>query len=342
MTYQQLIQHLQNGVFAPVYLLCGTESYYIDLASDWIENNVLDEMAKAFDQTVLYGKDLRGEDIAQAVDLARGMAMMGGKRVVLVKEAQTVRKWDALALYLKNPQPNTLFVLCYKYGTPDKRLALWKDFEKQGGIIMLSDKMKDYQVEGWVSDYLNTRARADGHDLNISPKVPGLLAAYIGNDLTTIIGAVDKLIAGLPEGQNTIDEQLVERNIGISKDYNVFELQDAIIKGDILRANRIVRYFAGSKDHPMIKEMGILYTFFANLLIYLYLPDKNERVAAPILGVPPFYIKDYKLAAERFTKGKVFRIIGYFRDTDARLKGINNPSAKDEDLWKELIYKILH
>ena len=139
-----------------------------------------------------------------------------------------------------------------------------------------------------------------------------------------------------------INAALVERNIGISKDFNVFELQDALIKGDVVKANRITQYFASAKEHPMVKELGILYGFFANLMIYHYLPDKSDRVAASALGVSPFFVKDYAAAARRFSAGKTFAIIGYFREIDARLKGINNPSAKDADLWKELIYKILH
>ena len=135
---------------------------------------------------------------------------------------------------------------------------------------------------------------------------------------------------------------LVERNVGISKDFNVFELQTALIRGDVVKANRIAQYFATSKDHPMIRELSVLYGFFVNLLMFHYLPDKNERAAALALGVNPFFVKDYAAAARRYPAGKVFRIIGYFRDTDARLKGIDNPSATDADLWKELIYKIMH
>ena len=168
------------------------------------------------------------------------------------------------------------------------------------------------------------------------------MADSIGADLTQIVGALQKLIDGRPEGVKVIDTALVERNIGISKDFNVFELQEALIKGDVVKANRITQYFASSKDHPMVKELGILYGFFANLMIYHYLPDKSDRAAASALGISPYFVKDYAAAAKRYSAGKTFSIIGYFRDTDARLKGINNPSAKDADLWKELIYKILH
>ena len=340
-TYEQIVKSLEAGKFAPVYLLCGEEPYYIDRVSDWIEDKVLDETAKAFDLTVVYGRDLPGLDIAQAVGAARGFAMFGGQKVVIVKEAQAIKKWDALSLYLDNPQPSTILVICYKYGTPDKRTAWWKKADKQG-VVMVSERLRDYKVEEWIRNYLNERIKQSGEALTVDPVVPKLLSDALGSDLSAVVSAVDKLLLGRQAGQNKIDAALVERNIGISKDYNVFELQDALIKGDVVKANRITQYFASSKDHPMQKELGILYNFFANLMIYHYLDDKNERVAAQALGVNPFFVKDYAAAARRYSAGKTFKIIGYFREIDARSKGIDNPSAKDDDLWKELIYKILH
>ena len=341
MTFDQIEKSLQAGKYAPVYLLCGDEAYYIDRVSDWIENNILDEAAKAFDLTVVYGRDLQGLDIAQAIGAARGFAMFGGQKVVIVKEAQAIKKWEALSLYLDNPQPSTILVICYKYGTPDKRTAWWKKADKVGAV-MVSEKLRDSKVEEWIRNYLNERVKALGEDLTIDVKVPKLLSDALGSDLSAVVSAVDKLLLGRQAGQKTIDAALVERNIGISKDYNVFELQDALIKGDVVKANRITQYFASSKDHPMQKELGILYNFFANLMIYHYLDDKNERVAAQALGVNPFFVKDYAAAAKRYSAGKTFKIIGYFREIDARSKGIDNPSAKDDDLWKELIYRILH
>ena len=335
------MKSLEAGKYAPVYLLCGEEPYYIDRVSDWIEDKVLDEAAKAFDLTVVYGRDLQGLDIAQAVGAARGFAMFGGQKVVIVKEAQAIKKWDALSLYLDNPQPSTILVICYKYGTPDKRTAWWKKADKQG-VVMVSERLRDYKVEEWIRNYLNERIKQSGEALTVDPVVPKLLSDALGSDLSAVVSAVDKLLLGRQAGQNKIDAALVERNIGISKDYNVFELQDALIKGDVVKANRITQYFASSKDHPMQKELGILYNFFANLMIYHYLDDKNERVAAQALGVNPFFVKDYAAAARRYSAGKTFKIIGYFREIDARSKGIDNPSAKDDDLWKELIYKILH
>lgn len=343
--YEEVMVGLRKGQYAPAYMLCGEEPYYINKVSDYIETHVLDEMAREFDQTVLYGKDLAGADVAPVVSAARGFAMMGGHKVIIVKEAQQIKKWEALALYMEHPQPSTILVFCYKYGTPDKRLALFKNWEKHGGVMMQSDRLRDYQVEKWIRDYVtqkNEELRVHGDGVQIDERVTKILADSIGTDLTQIVGALQKLIDGRPEGVKVIDAALVERNIGISKDFNIFELQDALIKGDVVKANRITQYFATSKDHPMVKELGILYGFFANLMIYHYLPDKSERAVAAALGVSPFFVKDFAAAARRYSAGKTFAIIGYFRDTDARLKGINNPSAKDEDLWKELIYKILH
>lgn len=341
MKYEEVMKNLQAGQYAPVYLLCGEESYYIDCVTDYIEQHVLDETARELDQIVLYGKDLQGADIRAAIAQARGFAMMG-KKVVIVKEAQTVKKWDALANYLDNPMPSTILVLCYKYGNPDKRLNVWKNIEKKGGVWMQSDKLKDYQLEGWIRQYIKDKSETISAPLVVDERVPKLLADYIGSDLTAIVGAIDKLLTGRPEGCNRIDMELVERNVGLSKDFNVFELQKAMIEGNVMKANQIVRYFATSKDHPMIKELGVLYGFFQNLMLYHYLPDKSERAAAAALSVNPFFVKDYAAAARRYSAGKTFRIIGYFRETDARLKGIDNPSANEKDLWTELVYKVMH
>ena len=345
MKYEEVMIGLKQGKYAPAYMLCGKEPYYIDKVADYIEQNVLDEMAREFDQTIIYGKDLASGDVSAVIGAARGFAMMGGYKVIVVKEAQHIKKWEALAMYMDNPQPSTILVFCYKYGSPDKRLNLFKNWEKKGGVLMESDLLKDYQVEKWIRDYVaqrNKELKANGDEVQIDDKVTKILADSIGSDLTQIVGALQKLIDGRPEGVKVIDAALVERNIGISKDFNVFELQDALIKGDVVKANRITQYFASSKDHPMVKELGVLYGFFANLMVYHYLPDKNDRAVASALGVNPYFVKDFAAAARRYSAGKTFAIIGYFRDTDARLKGINNPSAKDADLWKELIYKIMH
>lgn len=342
MDYKDLIKSIEAGQVAQVYLLTGDEPYYIDQACDYMEKNLLDEMAREFDQTVLYGRDLQGNDIAPAVAQARGFAMMGGRKVVIVKEAQTIRKWDALSKYIDNPQPQSVLVIAYKYGKPDARQAVWKKFNDKQAVKMQSDKLKDNQVASWIRNYMDERIRQSGEKITLDIKVPQMLADYLGGDLTKIVGAVDKLMMGREEGVNTIDMALVERNVGISKDYNSYELQNALINGDAEKAYRIALYYADSKDHPMIVELGILFGFFQKLLIYHYAPDKTDRVVGPEMGINPYFVKDYAKAAKRYNPMKTFKIIGYCRETDARLKGIGNPSAKEDDLWKELIYKILH
>ena len=343
--YDDIMKALEAGEFAPIYVLCGEEPYYTDRVYDFIATHALDEMAREFDQQVVYGRDLQGADIAPVIGAARGFAMMGGRKVVIVREAQAIKKWDALNAYADNMMPQTVLVVCYN-GKPDKRQGIWKKLAEHPQVVWLqSDKLRDYEVERWISDYIekyNQGLQVKGEGLTVDPRIAPLLADYIGTDLTAIVGALQKLIDGRPEGTHTIDAALVERNIGISKDYNIMELQAALIRGDVAKANQITQYFASSKDHPMIKEMAPIYTFFSNLLMYHYMPDKSKANVAKELGINPYFVRDYEAAARRYPAGKVFLIMGYLRETDARLKGINNPSAKDADLWKELIFKIMH
>ena len=339
--YNDILSDLHAGTYAPVYILCGEEPYYANQVYEFIAANALDDMAREFDQQVVYGRDLQGADIAPVISAARGYAMMGGRKVVIVREAQAVKKWEALEAYLHAVMPQTVLVICYN-GKPDKRQNIWKMVIEHPQVVWLqSDKLRDYEVERWINAYI-VNFKKEHPEVTIDPKVAPILADHLGTDLSAIVGAMQKLLDGRPEGVNSIDAALVERNIGISKDYNIMELQAALIRGDILKANRIAQYFGSSKDHPMIREMAPLFTFFSNLLMYHYLPTKAPAVVARELGVNPYFVKDYEMAAKRYPAGKTFLIIGYLRDTDARLKGINNPSAKDADLWKELIYKIMH
>ena len=341
--FNDIMSALRAGTYAPIYILCGEEPYYIDRVFEFIAANALDEMAREFDQQVLYGRDLQGADISPVIGAARGFAMMGGRKVLLVREAQAIKKWDALAAYLDNLMPQTVLVICYN-GKPDKRQGVWKKAADHQQVVWLqSDKLRDYEVEKWINAYIaDLNSQSQGQQLKIDPRIAPILADYLGTDLSAIVGALQKLIDGRPDGVSVIDTALVERNIGISKDYNIIELQTALINGDVARANRITQYFAGSKDHPMVREMAPLFTFFSNLLMYHYLPDKSQATVARELGINPYFVKDYQTAARRYPAGKVFLIMGYLRETDARLKGINNPSAKDADLWKELIFKIMH
>lgn len=338
------MRSLRQGKYAQLYMLCGEESYYIDRIYQYISENALDPMAREFDQQVIYGRDLPGADIAPAVSAARGYSMMGGKKVVIVREAQAIKKWEALSSYVDAMMPQTVFVICYK-AKPDKRLGIWKKIGDHSQTVWLqSDKLRDNEIEKWINAYLRGEWKEDKRTegVTVDPRVPSLLADYIGNDLSAIVGAFSKLLDGRPDGVNTIDTALVERNIGISKDFNIIELQKAFIQGNVVKANQITQYFANSKDHPMIRELAPLFTFFSNLLMYHYLPDKSRETVSRELGINPYFVQDYATAAQRYKAGKTFLIIGYLREIDARLKGIRNPSAKETDLWKELVYKIMH
>ena len=274
--YDDIMRDLRAGTYAPIYILCGEEPYYVDRVYDFIADNALDEMAREFDQQIVYGRDLQGADIAPVIGAARGFAMMGGRKVIIVREAQTIKKWDALAAYLDNLMPQTVLVICYN-GKPDKRQGVWKNASEHPQVVWLqSDKLRDYEVERWINTYI-ADFKTQHPEVSIDPKITPLLADYLGTDLSAIVGALQKLIDGRPEGVNVIDTALVERNIGISKDYNIIELQTALIRGDVVKANRITQYFASSKDHPMIRELAPLFTFFSNLLMYHYLQLWQEN-----------------------------------------------------------------
>ncbi len=342
-TYKEILQQLKAKNYAPVYLLYGEEAYYIDLVADYVEQNVLDTMAREFDQTVVYSKDLPGLDVATVISAARRYPMMGERQVIIVKEAQNIKNWEALQFYLEQPLQSTLLLFCYKYGKPDLRLKVFKNFEKNGGVLMESARLRDdYQVEKWILDYVKEYSKKIGRQITLVPPAPTLLATSLGTDLQKVVAAIDKLLLAAPEGTTQITPELVERNIGISKDFNVFELQKALVNNDVLKANRIANYFAGSKDHVIQKELVVLFSFFANLMIYHYLRSANPTEVASILHISPYFVKDYEAAAKRFSAGKTMRIIGYLRDTDARSKGVENNFADSKDLWQELIYKILH
>ena len=225
MTPAQILSDLKNGKYAPIYLLMGEEPYYIDLISDYIEEHALDAASRDFDQTVVYGKDTTMREVIQT---ARRFPMFGTRQVVIVKEAQHLGSFDDLNYYLQQPQKSTVLVFCYKYGSLDKRLKLLKEIEKTG-VLMESAKIRDYQVVGWITDYVRQ------HKLNIDSKAVALLAEFLGTDLSKIINELNKLIIGC--GGKTITADLVESNVGISKDYNVFELQKALVKRDVLKAN---------------------------------------------------------------------------------------------------------
>ena len=332
-SYEQILTDLRKKAYSPVYFLMGEEPYYIDYLSDFIQNNVLNETEKEFDQTILYGKDV---DINTVINAAKRYPMMSPYQVLIVKEAQLIKDWDNLVHYLSNPLKSTILVFCYKYGTPDKRKKWFQDLQKTA-IIYESAKLRDYEIEAWISKYCKSK------NVGIEDKAVAMLKDFLGTDLSKLVNELDKLVLTKPADMQRITPDLVEKNIGISKDYNVFELQAALISRDVLKANRIIQYFSENKKaNPMVLVLAQLFKFFSELMLYHYLPDKSQGAVASELKINPYFVKDYQKASQVFGAWKTMNIISYIRETDARYKGIDNPSTDEADLLIELIYKILH
>jgi DNA polymerase-3 subunit delta len=331
-TFDQITGDIKRKIYLPVYLLHGEEPYFIDAITNLIEETVLTDTEKEFNQTVIYGRDTEPGTI---IDMARRFPMMANYQVVIIKEAQDINKLEELQAYVEKPQPSTILVIAHKYKKVDQRKGFAKSVDKVG-VLFESSKIYDNQVPGWISE----QVKAKGY--TIKPEAAQLLSEYLGSDLGRISNETEKLIINLPAG-SVIDGTIIERNIGISKDYNVFELQNALGLRDVKKANRIINYFAGNtKQNPTIVVVTVLFGFFMKLMIYHQLKDKSKNVAASALGVSPFFIKDYAQAAENYSFQRLRAIIGLLREYDLRLKGINNGSAGESELLRELVFKILH
>ena len=332
-SYEQILTNLRKKIYQPVYFLMGEEPYYIDLLSDFIQNNVLEETEKEFDQTILYGKDV---DINTVINAAKRYPMMSTHQVLIVKEAQLIKDWDNLVHYLSKPLKSTILVFCYKYGTPDKRKKWVLELSKVATIYE-SVKLRDYEVGAWITKYCKSK------NMGIEEKAVAMLTDFLGTDLSKLVNELEKLVLTKPADMQRITPELVEKNIGISKDYNVFELQSAIINRDILKANRIIQYFSENKKaNPLVLVLAQLFKFFSELMLYHYLPDKSQGAVASELKINPYFVKDYQKASQAFGAWKTMNIISFIRETDSRYKGIDNPSTDEGDLMKELIFKILH
>ncbi|MDR1729621.1 MAG: DNA polymerase III subunit delta [Prevotellaceae bacterium] len=330
--YQSILSDLKQKKYKSVYFLMGEEPYYIDIISDYILNNVLDEPEREFNQMVLYGNDV---DIKTVINAAKRFPMMSPYQVVVVKEAQNIKNLDELSFYLQKPQLSTLLVFCYKYGKPDGRKKFMTEIDKTG-VLFESKKLYDNQVPAFITNHLKEK------NVGIDPKATQILADYLGTNLGNIVNELDKLVIGKPAGTNTITPELVEKNVGISKDFNNFELLNALINKDVFKANQIVFYFEQNpKNNPLVLTMTVLYNFFSNLMVYYYLKDKSQGAVARDLGINPYFVKDYQTAAKNFNGWKTMEIISLLRTYDAKSKGVEN-SAPDGELLKELVYKILH
>jgi DNA polymerase-3 subunit delta len=347
----QILLNLKRKIYKPIYFLSGEEAYYIDLISDYIENNVLDEADKEFNCTIVYGKDI---DLASVLALAKQFPMMSDHQVVIVKEAQNVKELNKstggdndsktsktntavqqFLNYINNPLPTTILVFAFKYKSIDKRSAIAKALQKQA-VFLETTKLYDNQLPEWISNFVRDK------NYSIAPKASFLLSEFLGNDLNKITNEINKLIINIPEGKE-ITPELVSDNIGISKEYNVFELQDALAKKDILKANRIINYFsANEKEHPSVLILSSLFSYFTKILKYHFIPDKSKFAAAQALGVNPFFVDGYAKAAANYSTNKLKHIFSYLKETDLKTKGVNNSTIENGELMKELIFKILH
>lgn len=320
--------------FKPVYLFMGDESYFIDVLTELLCGKVLTETEKDFNMLTFYGVDA---DVNLIIASARRFPMMSEYQLIIVKEAQNLEKFDLLDLYAKNPMPSTILVINYKHGMLDKRKAVVKSIQKTGELFE-SKKLYENQIPAFIQSWLKERG------ISIDEKSAQMLTDFVGNDISKLIPQLQKLEVSLPEGQNRITSELIEKNVGISKDYNNFELQKAIISKNIIVANRIVDYFdKNPKDNPMMATIAILFNYFSNLLECFWLPRKDEQSIMHALNMKSsFFVRDYMTGLRNYSAQKVMEIISDLRTFDGKSKGVDNVSASQGDLLKELVYRIMH
>ncbi|HEY3369604.1 MAG TPA: DNA polymerase III subunit delta [Prolixibacteraceae bacterium] len=332
MTFEEIISNLQKKIYHPIYFLMGEETYFIDKISDYISDNVLTEAEKGFNQTILYGKDTEPHNI---IANARRFPMMSNYQVIIVREAQNIKKIEDLESYAKNPLNSTILVINYKYKTLDKRKTFPKLID-QKGILFEAKKIYDNQLPAWISSYLKNQ------QYSIAPQAAAMLSEYLGADLGKVVNELDKLIISLPAGTQITPDH-IEKNIGISKEFNVYELQNALGERDLLRANRIINYFgANPSSNPIPVVISSLFSYFSKILNYHFLEDKSQNNVASVLQVHPFFVKTYVSAAKNYNIKKLVEIIAILREFDMKSKGWGSVSATPADLQREMIYRILH
>ncbi|GAA4319345.1 DNA polymerase III subunit delta [Pontixanthobacter gangjinensis] len=330
---KQIVTDIKKGNIKPIYFLMGEEPYYIDRISDYIAENVLSEEERGFNQMLIYGRDSNVEDI---VSNAKRYPMMAERQVVIVKEAQDLsRTIEKLVDYAENPQPTTVLVLCYKYKKLDKRKKLHKAIAKTG-VIFEGKRLYENQVADWIMKTMKARGYA------VSPKAAQMLVEFLGTDLGKIDNELQKLQLICPEG-TTITPEIIEENIGISKDFNNFELRKAIGERDSLKAHRIINYFAQNpKDNPLVVTISLLFSYFSQILQYHGLPDKSKQAVAKQLKVSPYFVSDYVLAARNYPMKKASHAISLLQETDVKSKGVGAANVSQGDLLKELLVKIMN
>ena len=331
-SFDQIINDIHQKNYAPIYFLMGAEPYFIDVISSTIEDEVLDETEKAFNQVVVYGRDV---DVDAIASYAKSYSMMGGYMVVIVKEAQDIKNIEQFEPYLEQIPPTTILVFNYKYKTIDKRISFAKKLAKVG-VIFESKPLYENNIPVWIQNYLKDKK------YSITPKATQMLTDFLGTDLHKIRNELDKLIIATQKTKK-IDDGDVERNIGISKDFNVFELQNAIGQRDVLKVNRIINYFGDNeKDNPIVKTVVILYSYFTKILKVHYATDSSSSALASALGCSPFFVKDYQLAARNYTIADCVRCIAVLREYDLKSKGYQCGDVSQKDLYREMAYKLLH
>ena len=335
-TFDAIMRDLKSGKYAPVYILMGDESYYIDRITDYIAENVLEPDDRDFNQTVVFGADTNA---AQVVDMAKGYPVMpAAHRVVIVKEAQGLKSLDALERYFEKPLASTLLVIAYKNGTIDRRKKVVGKAEAVG-VVFESKKKRDYELPTFIETYLKKNHVA------IDPKSAAMIAEHIGADLSRLISELDKVMISLPDDNRRVTPDIVEREIGVSKEFNIFELRTAIIERNVFKANQIVKYFdKNPKAGSLFSCLPLLYTFFQNLMVAFYAPDKNNdnNLAAFLELKSVWALKDYRVGMRNFSAMKTLQILAKIRETDAKSKGLDSLNTSTDDLMRELIFFILH
>lgn len=334
MTVKEIIGEINNKVYRPVYLLYGQEPYYLDMVTDHIISNVLTEDEKAFNQTIFYGKDT---DAATVINAARRFPMMSSHQLIVLREGQQMKDIDDLSLYAENPLKSTILVINFKYARYDKRKKLYRAVQDCKGALLESPLLYENKIPDWIRAWLKNR------NYEIDPSACMLLVEYLGADLSKISNELEKLVIAMPENETRITPQSIERNIGISKDYNNFELQKALAQKNVLKANRIINYFAKNQNkNPCTLTVTSLFIFFSKVFTWHFLKDKSRKNTASVLKINPWFIQEYEQAAKNYDTRKTARVISLLREYDLRSKGYGNSSTSDGDLLKELIYKILH
>jgi DNA polymerase-3 subunit delta len=331
-TLDNILNDLKNKIYIPVYFLSGEEPYYIDLICDYIEEHVLQQEEKDFNQSVLYGRDT---DVLDIIATCKRFPMMSDYQVVIVKEAQDIKNIETLDKYVESPLNSTILVICYKYGKIDKRKSFAKLLEKKA-VFFESPRIYDNQIQAWITNYLKTKGYP------IAQKASFLMAEFLGTDLSKIVNEVSKLIINVPPGTEITPEH-VERNIGISKDYNVFELQKALGSRNVFKAYQIIKYFAeNEKENPLVKVLPILYNYFVKILMFHNTADKSDNNLASVLSVNRMFLDDYKIAARNYSPNKLEQVFNLLHQYDLRSKGVDNAATPDGELMKEMVYRILH